>query len=350
MQGLRVKSVRWDASIAACAATAALSVRAAALPPAPAGVQVTTEYGIEFSTVGSPGNAPFVMDYGGGFRYEVGRVDHEFRIARTEVTGAQWLEFVEAYAPFVDPEYANNSEFESLSIIRIPGPTPGTYQYYMPPGAADYPIEAGWRYGARYVNWLHNGKALTREAFETGVYDTSTFGHNPDGTITDQAARSLTSRFFLVTRDEWVKAGFFDPDRYGEGQPGYWTYPMASDTPPVGGPPGIGNTSAGYYWDFLPGDPPPVGAYADGQSPWGIFDLSGGVREWNETMDSWRWRVSSGSHSGPGFPEHEDTIRYSQSFDPRSLSGFRVGTIIPAPFPAAPLLAFIARRRRLPCN
>lgn len=336
---------RWTSIFVAGGAGALGTVSAAALPSAPAGVQVTTEYGIEFSTVGSPGNAPFVMDYGGGFRYEVGRVDQEFRIARTEVTGAQWLEFVEAYAPFVDPEYANNSEFKSLSIIRIPGPTPGTYMYYMPPGAANYPVEAGWRYGARYVNWLHNGKALTREAFETGVYDTSTFGHNPDGTITDQAARSPGSRFFLVTRDEWVKAGFFDPDRYGEGQPGYWMYPNSSDVPPVGGPPGVGTTGAGYYW---PNGPPPVGAYPETQSPWGVLDLSGGVREWSETLSGTRWRVVRGSLSGFDIPKYNDGITYEGAGNPRSLYGFRIGAMpVPSPTWIEIVLMPLALRRRV---
>lgn len=304
---------------------------------------------IEWATVGSPGNAPFVIDYGGGFEFRAGAVDHEFRIAKTEVTGAQWLEFVEAYAPFVDPEYANNSEFESWSIIRLPGPTPGSYQYYLPPVLADRPVEAGWRYGARFVNWLHNGRANNREAFEAGVYDTSTFGDNPDGTITDQAERSPGSTYFLVSRDEWVKAGFFDPNRYGEGQPGYWMYPNGSDTPPVGGPPGEGGeTGAGYYW---PGLPPPVGAYPDTQSPWGVLDLSGGVREWTETLDASRWRFFRGSYSGALFPYYGDEITHEISVNPRSLYGFRIGTpVVPSPTGVVVMVMVLAGPRRVRCN
>ncbi len=270
---------------------------------------------IQWATVGSPGNAPFVIDFGGGFEFRAGQVDHEFRIAKTEVTGAQWLEFVEAYAPFVAPGYANNSEFESLSIILLPGPTPGSSYYYLPPSLRDQPVEAGWRYGARFVNWLHNGRANTREAFETGVYDTSTFGVGPDGIITDQAERSPGSTYFLVTRDEWVKAGFFDPNRYGEGQPGYWMYPNSSDTPPVGGPPGVGETSVGYNW---PGLPPPVGAYPDTQSPWGVLDLSGGVREWNETLYPDSTRGVRGSPASSYLPEFEDEITREFATNPTS--------------------------------
>ncbi len=298
---------------------------------------------IEWATVGSPGNAPFMIDYGGGFEFRAGAVDHEFRIAKTEVTGAQWLEFVEAYAPFVDPEYANNSEFESWSIIRLPGPTPGSYEYYMPPALADQPVQAGWRFGARFVNWLHNGRANTREAFETGVYDTSTFGHGPGATITDQAERSPGSTYFLVTRDEWIKAGFFDPNRYGEGQPGYWMYPNSSDTPPVGGPPELGGeTGAGYNW---PGLPPSVDAYPDTQSPWGVLNLSGGAQEWTETLDG-PFRRLRGSYSGETIPAYHDGIMYDFGAPPGALFGFRIGTVVPSPAGFAFVILLLPRKRR----
>ena len=49
--------------------------------------------GVEFVTVGAPGNAPWT---GGGFNNNRGQVDYEFRIGRYEVTTAQWAEFMNA--------------------------------------------------------------------------------------------------------------------------------------------------------------------------------------------------------------------------------------------------------------
>src|SRR2546423_4156406 len=56
------------------------------------------DYGIDFVTVGAPGNvAASPIDYpdlGDPF----GAVDHDYRIARTELTVAQWFPFVQAYS------------------------------------------------------------------------------------------------------------------------------------------------------------------------------------------------------------------------------------------------------------
>jgi len=189
---------------------------------------------MQWATVGSPGNAPYsYYDEFHQTTYFSGSVAHEFRITRTEVTAAQYLDFVQAYAPYVDPQYRTNSEFMSLQLDY--DFENGQVVYSVDPRTAPYPVEVGWRFAARYVNWLHNDRASNREAFETGVYDTSTFHTNPDGTITDQASHSPDAEYWIPTRDEWIKAGYFDPHRYGLNEPGYWRYPHSSDVPPVPG-------------------------------------------------------------------------------------------------------------------
>ena len=66
--------------------------------------QPPPDYGFEWRTIGAVGNAaasptdfPGLAQGGWG---PIGRVDHTFRMARTEVTVGQYLEFVNAYAPY----------------------------------------------------------------------------------------------------------------------------------------------------------------------------------------------------------------------------------------------------------
>ncbi len=301
-----------------------------------------------WATITHPGNAPYVFDTY-GYVQSIGRVDYEFQISRTEVTVAEWFEFVNAYAPYVIPNDVNTPMFTSRAI-RLVGPQ----TYGFNPLAANLPADMGWRYAARYINWLHNGKAMKREAFEQGVYDTSTFSFNPDGTFNDQRERSPGARYWIPTRDEWVKSSYFDPNRYGPGQPGYWQYPNASDTPLVIGPPGVGQTSGGgsnnahpTFWF------PPVGSYTDVQSPWGLWDISGGYSEWTETVAP-PFRPGQGAFSRyvlgsdwydhvPDIAPEHDWIQGGSIDGPNGLSALRLARAVPAPAPSSVGMMLFAR-------
>ncbi|MFN9022821.1 MAG: hypothetical protein ACK5XK_05745, partial [Phycisphaerales bacterium] len=73
----------------------------AQLPPAPAGVEVTTIHGIEFSTIGNPGNSAFnSSEFEGRPNYRFndimqnrGTVNAAYRISRSEITASQWIDF-----------------------------------------------------------------------------------------------------------------------------------------------------------------------------------------------------------------------------------------------------------------
>ncbi len=88
-----------------------------------------------------------------------------------------------------------------------------------------------------------------------------------------------------------MKAAFYDPDRNGAGEGGWWTYSNGSDQPFVYGPPGVlvngqpATANAGWTSFGYPGLNPyavPLGAYQSVMSPWGLFDVAGGTSEWTE--------------------------------------------------------------------
>jgi hypothetical protein len=96
-----------------------------ALPPPPAGVQVTTSYGMEFSTVGYAGNrattqaeAPHLFPPYSMPATPVGAVDHAYRIARTELPASQWLEFANGGWHRPKPTRATDGSFGPSVVGR----------------------------------------------------------------------------------------------------------------------------------------------------------------------------------------------------------------------------------------
>lgn len=252
------------------------------LPPPPEGVEVSREGGYEWATVRAANN-PAWTGYLVDTAYGRGSVAYDFRIARTELSVGQWLEFVNTIGPL---DTDRRFRFIGLTGLRedLSYPGPGYRMEFDPfyPNAADLPLQGlSWRNAARFCNWLHNGRQASLESLEFGAYDTSTFGENPDNSFTDQITHTPGARFWIPTLDEWMKAVYFDPNQAGPGQAGWWEYPNSSNTPLVPGVPGIGQTSAGLDFTDL-GFGISLGAYPDQQSPWGLLDASGGISEWVE--------------------------------------------------------------------
>lgn len=102
---------------------------------------------------------------------------------------------------------------------------------------------------ARYCNWPTNGKRPERDAFENGAYDTSTFTTNSAGTFNDQRTHTPGASFWIPTVDEWIKAAYYDPNRYGNGVEGYWLYNNQSNTAPIYNAPWNGGESNGGIWE-----------------------------------------------------------------------------------------------------
>lgn len=263
------------------------------------GQGVPPDYGYQWATIDRPGNRAATDDElrHESLRVDVGVVNHTYRIATTEVTAGDWLEFVRTYSRYYNgPAY--NREFTGDFVEAVnQHPTRPEDWVLRGEGLERVPTNMGWRYAARYCNWLHNGKVDAACAFESGAYDTSTFTRNADGTYNDQAERSPGAKFWVPTRHEWEKALYYDPNRYGPGQDGYWFYPTSMDRPPISGFPWEGGeTNAGDGAGTFP--LMPVGSYTNVTSPWGLYDGSGGVHEWLEGWSRFGDRSIGGSDAG----------------------------------------------------
>lgn len=314
-----------------------------------AGAEAPPNYGFEFATITHPGNAPRTITNPLRPPTSAGRVDYAYRIATTEVTRAQWVEFVRAYAPFTASNEQSSLQMLGNGIIRS-GTIQGVPQYVVAEGPTWW-ADPGWRYAARYANWLHNGRkpagVATAADFASGAYDTSTFMVQ-NGVALDQRVRSPGALFWIPNIDEWVKAAYFDPNRYGEGQPGYWDYPTTSDTAPIAGLPGQGGqTNTGFF-------PAPfdVGQYPSVQSPWGLLDASGGGTEFLENWQGEFTRLIVGSRTGSTLePEISDRYLRVGGISPTNFGyALRIASAVPAPGPGL-MVGFLAsaisiRRRR----
>ena len=329
---------------------AAAALAAALAAPASAELVFTTEYRIEFSTIGDIGNPVVPRSVGpslylGSPPTLIGSVNYEYRMARTETTVEQWAEFITAYRPHYT---AGNPNFLPFTGRWIQWSEP-QQKYVYDPAFAQVATDPSWRVAAAYCNWLHNDKAAESWAFASGAYNISTFTTNPDGTINDQAEHSPGARFWIPTLDEWTKAMHWDPNRYGPGEGGYWLYPTSIDGAPITGLPGVGQTNAG-----LSGNPSsyfPVGSYAEVQSPWGLWDGSGGTREWTEVLFDSKVRLLKGSNVsvGPLFADRVDRIS-NFGFPGGAGYGLRLTAAVPSPggwiaFTVSALLATMRRRR-----
>ncbi len=286
------------------------------LPPAPAGVQVTRDEGYEFVTITYPGNSGFLVnddviapapDIYAGFRVRqntsVGRVDQVYRISRTEMTGGQYGDFLNAFcAQRTITQWFEDPTFYFFGIVARTGTSAvienGRIVRRILNRLEHCPADDLTILEAMcYCNWLQNGRPTNVSQLMQGVYDISLYLNVGSTHLFAPIPRSPDARYWIPTQDEWVKAAYFDPNRTGPSQPGYWSYPIARETPPIGGPPapygdGESNWGFGGYFDehgeYIRRWMIPVVSYPTIQSPWGLFDASGGMSEVTATPLLWQ--------------------------------------------------------------
>jgi formylglycine-generating enzyme required for sulfatase activity len=260
-----------------------------------------------------------------------GRVTSDYRIATTEVTNSQYVEFLNAVAasdPFA--LYNTNMSFYSRGGIARSG-SPGSYTYSVKadvpgvgPGGTDYsygdkPVVFVSFYDAiRFANWINNG-ATASASTETGAYTLA------NGV---SVARNNGAVWFLPTENQWYKSAYYD------GTAGtYYDYPTQTDTVPNNNLPSAdtGNSANFYNGAFTQDESYPmtsVGAYTLSKSAYNTFDQAGNVWEWTETyVSSSMTRVRRGgafdSDSTEISAAHRQTTSPTLEFD--SL-GFRLAT------------------------
>lgn len=329
--------------------------------------QPPPDYGIDFVTVGDPGNPACALPDPGGISYADGRgsVPYEYRIGRAEITTGQWLQFVNTFSTLGGTwtGFAHPSHWGAEVDPTYSGPG-ARYRLRDAPSASVFPVGGiSWRTAAMYCNWLTNAQATGTWALQNGAYDASTFTTNPDQTFNDQLTHNPSATFWIPTLDEWIKAAHYDPNRNGAGQGGWWMYPNGTDTPLTYGPPPTGQANSGFTLPNFGNWNIPLGAYPGTVSPWGLLDVAGGATEWIEeafgTTLGPEERGTDGSGSGwnislAGLNDRVTRLGSDAPQVASSYQGFRIASSVPAPAGSAVVamsLCYVNRRkkRRVQC-
>jgi sulfatase modifying factor 1 len=258
-----------------------------------------------------------------------GAVNHEYRIAKYEVTNSQYVEFlnaVDATGTNLLGLYNFFMEFDPRSGIAFDESTANGAKYRVVDGRDNKPVVlVSWYDAARFANWMHNGQGTG--ATETGAY--TLLGGTQTPSNGNLVARNAAARWFLPSENEWYKAAY-----YNAASNTYFDYPTSSDlTPTAESPPG-GSNSANFAAEVH--NVTDVGAYAASPGPYGTFDQGGNVIEWNET------RFSFATSPNQFFRGHRGGSWFSSSFILRATSrgghnanneradvGFRLARVVP---------------------
>ncbi len=294
------------------------------------------------------GNDPFTGNLHGG-------VDYDYRIGKTEVTNAQYAEFLNAKAPS-DPLALYNTKMGGFSTDRggiTRSGVSGGYTY-QPTNFLmdDKPVNfVSWYSAIRFANWLNNGQG--NGDTETGAYTLLGGTAAPSNPLS--ITRNAGATWFLPSENEWYKAAYHQPAAQGGDVDNYWLYPTASNSVPtiatanifgnISNPgANVANYLQGADWNGENGNVSTVGtAGLLSESFYGTADQGGNVSEWNEALISGSYRgFLGGSWNSPEF--------YLQSSGPNYVSpgamvdatfGFRVASVA-VPEPGTAVLAIFA--------
>jgi formylglycine-generating enzyme required for sulfatase activity len=209
-------------------------------------------------------------------------------MGRTEVTNAEYVEFLNAVAAS-DPFELYDTQVGSSTlggIVRTG--SDGSFRYAVKPPALDgeYSYEnkpvvfVSWFSAARFANWLHNGQG-GQGTTEDGAY--TLLGGTPTPSNAKDIRRNADARWWLPQPGEWAMAAYFDRHLDFD-----YDYPTDSNVVPDNNPPSLdtGN-SANFYDDgYTTGNPSfpltDAGAYKHSRSPYHTLDQGGNVSEWVE--------------------------------------------------------------------
>lgn len=307
----------------------------------------------DWTVVGDAGNPS--DPFNAGDKPGIGSVGYDYRIATTEVTNAQYTEFLNAVdAAGVNPNglYNNSMGSDVVGGIGFSAGAANGSKYTVKTNMGNKPVIYTSFFDAmRFVNWLENGQG--GGGTEDGVYAIS------DG-LTE--TRAVGAQFFLPSENEWYKAAYYQPAAQGGDADNYWKYPTASNSvptrataTPVGdiANPGanIANYFSGAVWNGHTGNVTTVGSAGSlSASFYGTFDQGGNVWEFTEEVVFELYRgIRGGSWSGGESLLRSSTRSAGNPSSETDTFGFRIASSIPEPSTLA-LLAFVTpvllRRRR----
>jgi sulfatase modifying factor 1 len=315
---------------------------------------------IDTVLIGNPGNPADTRYFIDAYHdvHGVGAVGQSFNMGKTEITNAQYVEFLNAVA--ADDPYGLYNENMGITGswggIQRYGSAPN-YTYYIKPPAFGYPysynnkpvVFVSSADAMRFANWLHNGQPIGAEDATT----TEDGAYTLNGAITDDSLAAITrnpgARWWLPNEDEWYKAAYYDPATES-----YFDYPTGTNTQPNYNRPA---NDTGNSANFT-GNPCPecnsaypftdAGAYTLTHNPYGTFDQGGNALEWTESLATsppTNYRVLRGGsfndfyyylHAGVPFYTYKPTLEDAGS----GANGFRVATSA-VPEPGAALLVLI---------
>jgi formylglycine-generating enzyme required for sulfatase activity len=324
----------------------------------------------DWATVGNVGNPadPSNSDAVPG----IGSVSYEYRIATTEVTNAQYVEFlnsVDAAGTNPNAIYNNMMSSDARGGISFSAGAASGSKYAVKANMGNKPVNlVSYFDSMRFVNWLENGQIAG--GTESGVY-----------TISDGIAETRASgaQFFIPSENEWYKAAYHEPAAQGGDSDNYWTFATGSNTLPIVASatatgdianPGanVANYAFGAFWNSRVGNVTTVGSAGPlSTSFYGTFDQSGNVFEWNEglvTVDPEKigantrgdvtgtfrvFRGGSWDYDLTGNSLRSSFRSYTVPLDEDVNGGFRVASSVPEPC-SLMMLAFLApallRRRK----
>jgi hypothetical protein len=169
-----------------------------------------------------------------------GNVNYEYSIGKYHITNARYAVFLNAIAT-TDTYNIYNDQMNSdprCGITR--SGSPGSYSYTVKTNMGNKPVvKVSWLAAARYCNWLSNNRPTglqTATTTENGTY--AIFGiidHTKTSSVTKNTTNpntGLSIGYWIPTENEWYKAAYYDPNRYGSNAGGYWKYATQSDVVP----------------------------------------------------------------------------------------------------------------------
>jgi len=147
---------------------------------------IQAEVTFDWATVGNAGNAADTTGYGA--------VSYEYRISKTEVTNAQYAEFLNAVASTDTYNLYNIRMSRDIRGGITRSGSSGSYAYTTKANMGNKPVNyVSWYDSIRFTNWLHNGQGSGDT--ETGSYTLLGGTAIPSNGLT--ISRNVGAQYFL---------------------------------------------------------------------------------------------------------------------------------------------------------